>query len=279
MSFIKPEVYAQLVTEKFKGRVKVMQLAQDLGEIDGFKEVGETIVFPKWKLINLPTEMTKGTALVPEELGQESSTATIKQVGKAIRVYDSENLTALGNQVDQGVSQTSTVFARKLDDDLVAEMKKAPFKSTIMAEGNQITDLDLQNAMLNFGDDRDVESFAGIIINSLLINSFYKMPNFVSKDNHLSVEGNGIQHNGLLGYYNGIPVFVSDKSTYDEVKKECITFIIKKGALGYKMKREMNVETDREVLTKSTLIATDMIYAVKLIADDGVVVIKKTPLA
>ena len=275
MSLIKPNVYAELVREKFEGRVKVLQLASDLGNIPEFASHGETIVFPKWALISDASEMSKGTALVPEELQQTQSSATVKQVGKAIRVFDSENLTAIGNQLDVGARQTSIVMARKIDTDLIAEMMTSDLKSAT-AQAKAITATELDNALQLYGDERDVDDFAGIIVNSLLIPSFMGMKEFVDAMNTTVTTGNGLVRNGLLGFFRGIPVYVSDKGTYNGVSNECITFIIKKNALGYKMKKNIDIELEREAKLKATDIVADMMYAVKLVADDGIVIVKKT---
>jgi hypothetical protein len=275
MSLIKPNVYAELVREKFVGRVKVLQLASDLGMIPEFASHGETIVFPKWSLISDATEMAKGTPLVPEELQQTQTTATVKQVGKAIRVFDSENLTAIGNQLDEGARQTSIVMARKIDTDLIAEMLTSDLKSAT-ANAKAITSIELDNALQLYGDERDVDDFAGIIVNSLLIPSFMGMKEFVDAMNTTVTTNNGIVRNGLLGFFRGIPVYVSDKGTYNTSSNECITFIIKKNALGYKMKKNIDIELEREAKLKATDIVADMMYAVKLVADDGVVIVKKT---
>jgi len=275
MSLIKPNVYAELVREKFEGRVKILQLATDLGNIPEFASHGETIVFPKWSLITDATEMTKGVALVPEELQQTQSSATVKQVGKAIRVFDSENLTAIGNQLDEGARQTSIVMARKIDTDLIAEMMTSDLKSAT-ANAKAITATELDNALQLYGDERDVDDFAGIIVNSLLIPSFMGMKEFVDAMNTTVTTGNGLVRNGLLGFFRGIPVYVSDKGTYNGVSNECITFIIKKNALGRKMKKNIDIELEREAKLKATDIVADMMYAVKLVADDGVVIVRKT---
>ena len=272
MAFIKANIYADMVREKFEGRIKVLQLAQDLGNLEGLGN-GDTISFPKWALIGDAKEMEKGVALVPEELQSTEQTIKIKQVGKAVRVYDSENLTSIGNQMDEGATQTAIVMARKIDADLIADMVKAPFQAPTVA-GDAITSAEIEKAMLNFGDDRDVEDFSGIVINSLLIPSFYEMKEFTDATNTTTVAGNGILSNGMLGFYRGIPVYVSDKGTYDDNAQTCITFIIKKGAIGYKMAKDIDIELEREAKLKATDIVTDALYATALVKDDGVVVLK-----
>lgn len=274
MSFIKANIYADMVREKFEGRIKVLQLAQDLGNLENLGN-GDTISFPKWALIGDAKEMEKGTPLVPEELQSTEQTVKIKQVGKAVRVYDSENLTSLGNQMDEGATQTATVMARKMDADLIADMVNAPFQAPTVA-GNAITSAEIETGLLNFGDDRDVEDFAGIVVNSLLIPSFYAMPEFTDATNTTVTAGNGILTNGMLGYYRGIPVFVSDKGTYDDVAGTCLTFVIKKGAIGYKMAKDINIELEREAKLKATDLVADALYATALVKEDGVVILKKT---
>ena len=77
MSLVKPDIYAELVREKFEGKVKVANLADNLGYLKN-TTVGETVTFPKWKTISDAEDVTKGTAVGVESLEQEVSTATIK---------------------------------------------------------------------------------------------------------------------------------------------------------------------------------------------------------
>ena len=42
------------------------------------------------------------------------------------------------------------------------------------------------------------------------------------------------------------------------------------------MKKNIDIELEREAKLKATDIVADMMYAVKLVADDGIVIVKKT---
>ena len=274
MAFIKANIYAGMVREKFEGKAKVLNLATDLGKLENVGRC-DTISFPKWSLIGDASEMTKGTPLETEELQSTEQTVKVKQVGKAVRVYDSENLTSLGNQIDEGATQTAMVMARKIDSDLLANAKLAPFQAPV-ADGKKITSAEIETAMLNFGDERDIEEFAGIVINSLLIPSFYAMPEFTDANNTTTAQGNGLIRNGLLGFYRGIPVYISDKETFDDATQTCITLIVKVGALGYMFAKDLDVELEREAKLKATDVVADAIYATALVKDDGVVVLKFT---
>lgn len=274
---IVPQVFKGIVSAKFKEKVKLLNLAVDMGDVPDFSEVGDTIHFPKFKTLDITKmkEMAKGDILDVTELEQEDSTATIKQVGFASRVYDIVDLTAFGNHVDENGTQHSKIFARKLDTDLANEAQQTLLK-VATTDAVAVTNSELSNAMAMFEDEIDTEEFAGIVINSRIVNSFYAMPEFVDKAKTYVADGSGIVVGGLLGYWRGIPVCVANHGTYDNVKNECITYIIKKGALGYKMKRDINIELERIAKAKATDVVTDMIYAVKLLADDGLVVLRKT---
>lgn len=275
MALIKPEVYAPLVREKFNGQIKIAKMAMDLGILTN-TTVGETVTFPKWKLLSDATDVTKGTAIKTESLDQDSTQATIKMVApKGTLIYDIDNMTVLGNAINESATQHGKLIARKLDTDLITEALTSPLASATAA-AKAITGAEVMTALTLYGDERDTEDFAGIVINSLLLPSFIGMNEFVSADKTYTTDGNGIVRGGLVGYFIGIPVFMTDKGTYDATAQECITFIIKKNSLGYMTKRNINTEVERNASLKANTVFSDMVYAVKLIADDGVVVVRKT---
>ena len=279
MALIIPAIYSDLVREQFLGRVKIANLAMNLGGLSN-TTVGDTITFPRFELIGDAELMTKGTALVPEGLSQTSSTASIKQIGKAIRVFDMDSVTGMGNQISEASNQQALIFARQIDLDLIEEAQKSPLKvATVGAKA--ITALEINEALGRFGDDQDVEDIGGIVINSLLASSFYSMDEFVSTGKTYNVDGNGIVRNGCIGEFRGIPVFMADHSkgaigTYDSVKSECVSFIIKKNALAFMEKKAINIEESRMALLKASDIVGDYIYAVKNVNSAGIVVLRKT---
>jgi hypothetical protein len=275
MALIKPEVFAPLVREKFEGNIRVAKLATNLGYLTN-TNVGETVTFAKFKTISPAEELTKGNAIPTEALDQEYTQATIKQVAApGIEIYDIDNITMLGNAINEAATQHGIAIARKVDKDLIADALTSPLKSATAA-ANAITAQEMLNALTLYGDNRDVETFAGIVINSLLLPSFIGMNEFTSMEKTYANGGNGIVRGGLAGYFLGIPVYLSDHGTYDATTNECITLIIKNNSLGFMTKRDINTEEKREPEYKRTTIFSDMIYATHLLADDGIVVVRKT---
>lgn len=269
---IVPDVYAQLVREKIAGKVKVAQFAENLGAIVD-KEVGETITFPVWSYIGDAEDITPGTAMTAVEMEQTSSTATIKMIAaKGVKVYDYDNVTAMGRAIEEGASQQAESIARKLDTDLIADANKTAFKVQIAAK-NTITEDELLDCLALYGDDRDTADFHGIVAHSAFAKSFYKMDGFVKSDITYVADGNGIVANGVIGSYMGIPVVLSDR-LFDSANQEGYLLFIKKGSLGYMPKETPFVETERSASTRSTTVFASQIYATKLTDEAGVVIAK-----
>jgi hypothetical protein len=269
---IVPDVYANLVREKIAGKVKIAQWAENLGSIVD-KEVGETITFPVWSYIGDAQDIAPGTDMTAVEMEQTTSTATIKMIAApGVKVFDYDNMTALGRAIDEGADQQATAVARKLDADLITEANKTAFKKQIAAK-NAITEDELLDCLALYGDDRDVNQFHGIACHSNFAKSFYKMDGFVKSDITYVKDGNGIVTNGIIGTYMGLPVVLSDR-LYDAANQEGYLLFIKKGSLGYMPKEVPFVESERHASNRSTIVYTSQVYATKLTDEAGIVIAK-----
>ena len=271
-NLIVPEVYAQLVREKVLGKCKVAQCAENLGALVD-KEVGETITFPVWKYIGDAEDIVPGTPMTAVEMEQTQTTATIKMIAaKAVKVFDYDNMTALGRALEEGSSQQAEAIARKLDFDIIEDAKKTSFKKQLATKG-EVTEDELLDCLALYGDDRDTADFHAIVAHSAFAKSFYKMDGFVKKDITYVADGNGFVTNGVIGQYMGIPVVLSDR-LYDNTNAEGFLLFIKKGSLGYMPKEVPFVETERKASERSTIVYTSPVYATKLTDEAGVVIAK-----
>lgn len=274
-TIIVPDVYAQMTTEKVKGKIRISNMAVTLGELSG--NVGDTVKFPMFKALSDAELMEKGSAITTEELSQTSTSKEIKQFGKGVEVYDIEDLTALGNFINNAQEQQARIFAKALDDEMVKDIDANVILKKATSQANALLESELIDAFQLFGDEQDNDEFAGIVVNSKLVPSFYAMDGFVSTSKTYAHTGNGKIENGVIGYFRGsIPVCVADTNTYDSTLKECKSYIIKNGALGIMPKRGLNVELEREAKYKRTNVFADMIFACGLIQLDGVAVVRKT---
>ncbi|MBI5996802.1 hypothetical protein [Clostridium perfringens] len=273
-NLIKPEIYAKIVEEKMKGKMILTNWADQVGILTG--SVGETVIFPKWNTIGKATELVKGKDIPLEELTQDDSCkATIKQFcAPGVLIYDIDNLTALGDSVDEGARQQAVALARAKDSFLMDECLTSKLKVKT-ASKTEITSEELNKGLQMYGDCQDVTDFHGILVNSLVANSFYKMPEFVKADYTFNgINKNGVVIGNCIGHFRGIPVVMSDFNTYKD--GECVTVIVKKHSLGKMPKRGVLCEAQRLAGKKATAVYSDEIGALKLINDEGVVVLRNT---
>lgn len=277
MSLVIGSVYADAVSSKLGTALKMKDIATDYTDmVSDILVYGNEVHFPTFNRLSDAEEVTKGTALVPEEVGMSDSTAKVKQTGKSVRIYDKDKAQIKGAVVDAMASQTAEVMAKKIDTDLAKEMVDNAVYKTALAEGVlSVTAID--SAFDVFGDQVQNSSFTGIVAHGKFRSAIMRMDEFTKIDKSYAVSGNGIvDDNNCIGFWNGtIPVYLSDQM-WDATNSEPIMAIVKKGALGYIMQKETTVEEEREAKLLATDLVASNLYAVKLLDPKGVSILKKT---
>ena len=271
---IVPEVYAQLVRDKIKGKCKVAQFLVNVGDLQG--KVGETIHFDKWGYIGDGKDWNINTPMDVTQMKQTQTSATIKAIqAPAVKVADYDNEVALGNAIEEASEQQAIAVGRKYDTDAIACALTSPLKYQL-ATKNTVTQ-DEMIAMLGlYGDDRDSQDFDAIVISSLFAPSFYKMDMFTSRERTMTKDGNGIAVNGVIGEFLGIPVVLSDR-LYDSTNTEGFILVMKKNAISIIPKENPFAETSRDASLRQTIIYLSQFYAMAL-TDDTAIVVAKTVL-
>lgn len=277
MAIIIPEVYTSMLTEKVKGKIKISALADTVGDLGNFAQEGDSITFPQFCALGEAEILARGGVISTEELKQTSTKKTVKHYAKGVSILDVDALEGKGNFMENALSQQARIFAKAIDNEMVTDIDTNAILKKATVGATAITEIELQDAFQLFGDEQDNEDFKGIVINSLLLPSFYAMEGFVNATKTYSKDGNGEVHNGVVGYFRGtIPVILSDVNTYDSVKAEAKSYIVKKGSLGIMPKRGLLVEVEREASKKLNNVYADEMFTCGLVQKDGVVIVRKT---
>lgn len=276
MSLVTGSVYADVVNSKLGTALKMKDIATDYTDmVSDILVYGNEVHFPTFNRLSDAEEVTKGTALVPEEVGMSDSTAKVKQTGKSVRIYDKDKAQIKGAVVDAMASQTAEVMAKKIDSDLISEMvDNAVYKTALPGE---LTVTAIDSAFDVFGDQVQNSSFSGIVAHGKFRSAIMRMDEFTKIDKSYAVSGNGIvDDNNCIGFWNGtIPVYLSDQM-WDATNSEPIMAVVKTGAIGYIMQKETTVEEEREAKLLATDLVASNLYAVKLLDTKGVSILKKT---
>lgn len=269
------EVVAQIVQEKMKGKVKMLGLASDFGVLDNGVQQGDTYQMHKFSALTKAVDLVKGEQIPLEDIKATKSTERIRHVGKGFQVYDVEKHTTVGGQslIDIYSEQVAEVMIREMELDLGTKALKAPLKFATLAKDDITADEINQAIQMGFADNQDVEDMS-IIVNSRLAPKFFKMEEFISSGITHTTEKNGVVVNGVLGAFRGIPVIVTDLNTY--VDDECVTFILKDNALGYKKVKDTNIEVARDASRKADNVYADLLFVTGVTDDTKIIVVRNT---
>ena len=258
---VNPEVMADMVSAKLPKMIKFTPLAYVERELVG--QPGNTLTVPKWEYSGDAKDIEEGVAIEPDQLTTKKSTMTIKKAGKGIELTDEAVLSGLGDPIGQATHQIALAIANKVDNDLVEEAKKA---TQFVAEAPTTGDA-LDKALAVFSDEEDARYVA--IINP--VDAIDLRKDTVKEWVRGSEIGANIVVSGTFGETHGVQIVRSkkvDKGKGFLVKVSAVETdtddVAKYGAFVINLKRDVEIEKDRDILKKTTVITGDEHYGVYL---------------
>ena len=204
--------------------------------------------------IGTAQDLAEGVADVPVVLNSDSETVKVKKAAKSVEITDEAILSGHGNPVGEIADQLLLSIADKIEKDCYTALEGATLKHTATVSTAAIAD-----AIGLFGEDLDEEM--RVFINPKEYAAIRKGAEFVPSSNVQGAIG------GSIGYIYSAAVVVSNRVPQGKA------YIVKPGALGIELKRDTNVESDRDILAKTNVYAVDKHYAAYLRHKTQVVVI------
>lgn len=258
---VNPEVLADMVSAKLPKMIKFTPLAYVERELVG--QPGNTVTVAKWVYSGDAKDITEGEAIVPDQLTTDKSTMTIKKAGKGVEVTDEALLSGYGDPLGQAAHQISLAIANKVDNDLVVEAKKA----TQYVDDAPTTGAALDKALAVFEDEEDARYVALVNPQDAIALRADTVKEWVRG----SEIGANIVISGTFGETHGVQIVRSKKVEKGKgflVKVSAVETdtddVAKYGAFVINLKRDVAIETDRDILKKTTVITGDEHYGVYL---------------
>jgi len=262
---IKPEVMRPIVEAEFLYNIKVSKFAKIYNDLKG--KPGDQITFPYWStVLDDAVDLAETDTIVTQKLTQSSwQFPVIKEVGVGTEVTDKAILSGLGSWRTEAGRQLGLSIARKVDKDVIAEANTTTTVIDITAEptNNKMSYEVVVDALASFGEYLDEAE--ALLIHSHHLTQLLKDPNFVD----LTKYGQKVMVNGYkaIGMIAGVPVIISDTLPVDGVNGYYTAFLFAKEPVGIAYKRDIMIESDRDILNRTTVITATMHYAVKLLPD------------
>ncbi len=268
---VQPEVLADMIALEWPNRAKFLPLAIVDRTLEG--QPGDTIQFPVWELINAAVELAETDLIVPQKLTTSADAPlTIKEAGTGVELTDKAVLTSLGDPMGQARSQISAAVAQKIDLDFVTSANAAnPAGGTdLKPVGSTLTVATAPDAFIPFGDlaGEPSQEFAAWIVDVKTYVGLLRDPAFLTID---KAGPNATLFTGVVGFLYGVPVMTSERV------KLTGPLLVRKGALVLAYKRQPVVETDRDILARSTVITGNVHYGVLRAPRRGIARFNPTP--
>ena len=249
-NMINPEVLGAFLETKLVSAIKLSPLAVVGTELQG--RAGNTLTLPTWQYIGDAADLAEGAEDTPVALETQSKEIKIKKATKSVEITDEALLSGYGNPADEIASQLLTSIASKVEADCFAELAKGTLKQVGAVNADTVAD-----ALVKFGEDLDEEMF--LFINPADYAAIRK------NDNFAYVNGQQMTIGGTVGFIFNCAVVVSNRVAANSA------YIVKRGALGIELKRGVNVESDRDILRKTTVYSVDEHYVAYLRDDSKVI--------
>ena len=253
---IDPEVMADMISAQLPNAIKFSGIAPVDTTLEG--QPGTTITIPKWKYIGDATVVAEGGAIDFTKLSKESQTHTIKKAAKGVELTDEAMLSGYGDPVGEAQAQIRMSIASKVDNDIVAAAK-----TTTLSVNAQVS-IDLIDAIeAAFEGAQDAIEAEDAGTTGVLFVSYKdaaKLRKAAGNNwTRASELGDDILVSGAFGELLGWEIVRTKKL------EEGDWIAVKRGALKTFIKRNVNVETDRDIVHKTTQITADEHYVVALV--------------
>jgi len=246
-NLVDPQVLADMISAELPNAIRLSPLANVDRTLEG--RPGSTITVPKFAYIGDAIDIAEGVAIDPALLTSTTDEFAIKKAGKGVELTDEAVLSGYGDPIGEAGKQLVMSIASKVDADCLTALGTATLSVT---GGITLDNVDAAQALFN---DED-QSPMVLVVNPADALTLRKS----AADNwtRASELGDNILVNGAFGEVLGATVVRSRKVT------KGTAYLVKQGALAIYMKRDTQVETDRDILTKTTVITADQHYGAHL---------------
>jgi hypothetical protein len=248
-NMIDPEVMASMISATLPNKIKFAPLAKIDTTLAG--RPGSTLTVPKFAYIGPAEDVAEGVSIGITTLTTSDTDFTIKKAAKAVEITDEAVLSGLGNPIGEATNQLQMSIADKIDEDLVTCLEGA----TLVHNDPGTFDLDTVANGLDLFTDEDDETKVMVMHPS---DASVLRKSVAGAWQRYTDLGDSIVVNGTYGAVLDAQVVRSRRVTRG------LAHIVKPGALTIFMKRGAQVETDRDILAKSTVISADEHYGTYL---------------
>lgn len=291
-NLIDPEVMTDMISAKLPNKIRVAPFAKVDTTLQGAE--GDTVTVPKFAYIGDAEDVAEGVECGLTKLETSSEKVTVKKAMKAVGLTDEAVLSAHGDPVGETNNQLALSIASKIDNDCMDALTNETAKGRLIYDGSatKLSYEGIVDALDVF--EEEVNGEKAMFVHPKQVTALRKDANFISADkynqevvlkgeigmiaNTRIVPSRKVKLNEAIAadsdkgitavaagtyYLNPIIKLETEQETEEETP-----------ALTIYIKRNVNVETERKALKRTTEISVDEMYAVSVSNDSKLVLAK-----
>lgn len=268
---IDPQVMAPMISAKLQTAIVATPFAKIDTTLQG--RPGSTITVPKYNYIGDAEDLAEGVKANVAQLTTDTAEYQIKKAVKQVQLTDEAVLSGYGNPVGETNNQLGLAIASKVDQDVMDELLKAQVVVTEHAT-DAISYDGVVDAIDYFNEEENVEKV--MFINPHQVSELRKDDDFKSKETY----DNNVVMRGEIGMIANARVVPSRKIVAEDGVYNCPIVQLRPesqtgdetSAVTIYLKRNVNLETQRDLTNYTTLIGADEHYVAALTDESKVVV-------
>ena len=255
-----PEILADAVAAGWPNRIALYGSAAvvESSTLPESARGGDTLKVPLFGSIGEFDDVAEGVALTPATLTMTSETSTVQRAGKAVEMTTWAQMAAMYADPYAEASRQIIEGARRKFDSALISKAAAPGTGGMGAIDHDASTATISydaivDALYKWGDDNN--DVAAFVVHSKIARDLRKVKDSNGLPLFADPQGGGLP--SVLG----LPLIVSDRVpviTGSPVKY--VSLLIKRGALALWYNRVPTIETDRDILADSTILATNIYY-------------------
>lgn len=256
-NIINPEVMADMISAKLPKALKAKGFMKVDTTLTG--KAGNTITVPQYAYIGEAADLAEGAEGTVTQLTATEKEYTIKKAVKNVELTDEAVLSGYGDPVGEVTRQLTMAIEDKIDSDGIAVLEA--ITSSTPAGANYVTSAETAynyemvcDGLDALPNSEDEGEDLYLLIPKAGIKALRRDDRFIDKNN------GEMLGTGVVGSVAGCKVVVSAKLS-DTSKA---AYIMRPDALTAFIKRDVTLETDRNVLNKKTLFSADEHFVVAI---------------
>ncbi len=273
-NLVNPEVMGDIISAELPRKIKFARIAKIDKTLT--EQPGNTITVPKFSYIGDAENVAEGVAMGTTVLTATSTKVSVQKAGKAVELTDESVLSGYGDPVGETAKQMTMAIASKIDNDCLEALYSASI--TYESDTKQIGYDEIVKAVDLFEEESDFSTTKVIFVHPKQVTHLRLDEDF--KDiNKYPLQ---TVMTGTIGQVAGCLVVPSKKVKLENgyyYNPIVVTNIVDEGesaleALTIYMKRDIALESDRDILAKTTVISADEHYGVALSNESKVIISK-----